>query len=51
MNIVGTPYKVVHLCFSMASRAVAASKPAEGRHTAAWLQKAARLHITIPKQW
>ena len=51
MNMVGTPYSEVHRSSCTARRVAAGSKPAAGiTMQAPWLV-AARLPITMPKQW
>ena len=51
MNIVGTPYSEVHRSACTASRVAAGSKAGAGMTIAAPWLVAARLPITMPKQW
>jgi hypothetical protein len=51
INIVGTPYRAVALCVSTASMLLVPLKTKFGNKTADPNVKAARLPITIPKQW
>ena len=51
MNIVGTPYSVVQRSSLTASRTATGSNASAGSTTLAPCEIAARLPITIPKQW
>jgi len=51
INIVGTPYKLVALYFYAASRLFYGSNPSPTIVIAAPLVSAAKLPMTIPKQW
>ena len=51
MNIVGTPYRLVQRSWETAARVRAGSKPGAGMTIVAPWVRAARLPITIPKQW
>ena len=50
MNIVGTPYSVVHFSCAMVCSVASGSKPSPGYTIAAPSVTAARLPITMPKQ-
>lgn len=51
MNIVGTPYSEVQPSSATARRVAAASKDGAGMTMQAPCEVAARLPITMPKQW
>jgi hypothetical protein len=51
MNMVGTPYREVHFSRVTARSAAAGSKPCAGSTMHAPWEVAARLPITMPKQW
>ncbi len=51
MNIVGTPYKLVHLYLIMHSITFIALKFSDGKITVDPWHTAAKFPITIPKQW
>ena len=51
MNIVGTPYSEVQRSSATAASVAAGSKPGAGMTMQAPCEVAARLPITMPKQW
>ena len=51
MNMVGTPYRLVAFSWATARSAARGSKPGPARMIALPWDVAARLPITIPKQW